>query len=129
MKKMRVVLVDDEIMIREGFKKLFNWEEHDCQVVGEASDGMEAMTVIEELLPDIVIMDINIPIMNGLKVIHQNHTHFLHFPASLHGKSRCAVTPPFSFSAYHNPYFCPHSNLILFCTFKIPILFPSSFAM
>ena len=33
MKKMRVVLVDDEIMIREGFKKLFNWEEHDCQVV------------------------------------------------------------------------------------------------
>lgn len=69
MKKMRVVLVDDEIMIREGFKKLFNWEEHDCQVVGEASDGMEALTVIEELLPDIVIMDINIPIMNGLKVI------------------------------------------------------------
>ena len=45
MKKMRVVLVDDEIMIREGFKKLFNWEEHDCQVVGEASDGMEALTV------------------------------------------------------------------------------------
>ena len=69
MKKMRVVLVDDEIMIREGFKKLFNWEEHDCQVVGEASDGMEALTVIEKLLPDIVIMDINIPIMNGLKVI------------------------------------------------------------
>ena len=73
MKKMRVVLVDDEIMIREGFKKLFNWEEHDCQVVGEASDGMEALTVIEELLPDIVIMDINIPIMNGLKVIQTWH--------------------------------------------------------
>ena len=36
MRKMHVVLVDDEIMIREGFKKLFNWEEHDCQVVGEA---------------------------------------------------------------------------------------------
>ena len=69
MKKMRVVLVDDEIMIREGFKKLLNWEEHDCQMVGEASDGMEALTVIEKLLPDIVIMDINIPIMNGLKVI------------------------------------------------------------
>ena len=75
MKKMRVVLVDDEIMIREGFKKLFNWEEHDCQVVGEASDGMEALTVIEELLPDIVIMDINIPIMNGLKVIQPFSFH------------------------------------------------------
>ena len=56
MRKMRVVLVDDEIMIREGFKKLFNWEEHDCQVVGEAADGMEALTVIEELLPDMIFV-------------------------------------------------------------------------
>ena len=69
MKKLRVLLVDDEIMIREGFKHLFDWETHDCQVVGEAADGMEAMNQIDALQPDIVIMDINIPIMNGLKVI------------------------------------------------------------
>lgn len=69
MKKLRVLLVDDEIMIREGFKRLFDWEAHDCQVVGEAADGMEAVSKIDELCPDIVIMDINIPIMNGLKVI------------------------------------------------------------
>ena len=69
MKKLRVVLVDDEIMIREGFKRLFDWEAHDCQVVGEAADGMEALAQIDALRPDIVIMDINIPIMNGLKVI------------------------------------------------------------
>ena len=69
MKKLRVLLVDDEIMIREGFKRLFDWEGHDCQVVGEAADGMEALTKIDSLQPDIVIMDINIPIMNGLKVI------------------------------------------------------------
>lgn len=69
MKKLRVLLVDDEIMIREGFKRLFKWEEHDCEVVGEAADGMEALTQIDLLQPDIVIMDINIPIMNGLKVI------------------------------------------------------------
>ena len=69
MKKLRVVLVDDEIMIREGFKRLFDWESHDCQVVGEAADGMEALAQIDALRPDIVIMDINIPIMNGLKVI------------------------------------------------------------
>ena len=43
MKKLRVLLVDDEIMIREGFKRLFDWEAHDCQVVGEAADGMEAL--------------------------------------------------------------------------------------
>ena len=69
MKKLRVLLVDDEIMIREGFKHLFDWEAHDCQVVGEAAYGMEAMNQIDALQPDIVIMDINIPIMNGLKVI------------------------------------------------------------
>ena len=69
MKKLRVLLVDDEIMIREGFKRLFDWEAHDCEVVGEAADGMEAIAQIDTLRPDIVIMDINIPIMNGLKVI------------------------------------------------------------
>ena len=69
MKKLRVLLVDDEIMIREGFKRLFDWEAHGCEVVGEAADGMEALAQIDALKPDIVIMDINIPIMNGLKVI------------------------------------------------------------
>ena len=69
MKNLRVLLVDDEIMIREGFKRLFDWQAHDCEVVGEAGDGMEALAKIDTLRPDIVIMDINIPIMNGLKVI------------------------------------------------------------
>ena len=69
MKKLRVLLVDDEIIIREGFKRLFDWEAHDCEIIGEASDGMEALAQIDNLCPDIVIMDINIPIMSGLKVI------------------------------------------------------------
>ena len=69
MKKLNVLLVDDEIIIREGFKRLFDWEAHGCEVVGEAGDGMEALAKIDSLRPDIVIMDINIPIMNGLKVI------------------------------------------------------------
>ena len=69
MKKLRVLLVDDEIIIRRGFRQLFDWEAHDFEVVGEATDGMEALSQIDSLNPDIVIMDINIPIMNGLKVI------------------------------------------------------------
>lgn len=76
MKKLRVLLVDDEIMIREGFKSLFDWESHDCEVVGEAADGMEAMAQIDALLPDIVIMDINIPILNGLKVIQRSRLKY-----------------------------------------------------
>lgn len=69
--KLRVLLVDDEIMIREGFKKLFDWQVHDCQVIDEAADGAQALNKIDSLVPDLVIMDINIPIMNGLKVIQQ----------------------------------------------------------
>ena len=69
MRKLRVLLVDDEIMIREGFKKLFDWNAHDCEVAGEACDGMEALTKIDSLKPDVVIMDINIPIISGLKAI------------------------------------------------------------
>ena len=69
MKKLKVLLVDDEIIIRQGFRQLFDWEAHNCEVVGEAADGMEALSQIDALDPDIVTMDINIPIMNGLKVI------------------------------------------------------------
>ena len=76
MRRLRVLLVDDEIMIREGFKKLFDWEAHDCEVIGEAGDGMEAMTQIDLNKPDIVIMDINIPILNGLKVIQMSRLKY-----------------------------------------------------
>ena len=76
MKKLQVVLVDDEIMIREGFKRLFDWASHDCEVIGEAADGMEALAQIDHLQPDIVIMDINIPIINGLKVIQTSRMRY-----------------------------------------------------
>ena len=76
MKKLQVVLVDDEIMIREGFKRLFDWAAHDCEVIGEAADGMEALAQIDHLQPDIVIMDINIPIINGLKVIQTSRMRY-----------------------------------------------------
>jgi len=69
MRKRRVLLVDDEIMIREGFKRLFDWNKHDCEVVGDASDGVSAINQVDICKPDIVIIDINIPIINGLEVI------------------------------------------------------------
>lgn len=62
-------------MIREGFKRLFDWAAHDCEVVGEAADGMEALAQIDALQPDIAIMDINIPILNGLKVIQRSRVN------------------------------------------------------
>ncbi len=72
MNKLKVLLVDDEVKIREGFKRLLDWEEHDLEVIGEASDGLEALSKIDEYKPNIVVVDINIPIMNGLKVIEMS---------------------------------------------------------
>ena len=63
MNKLKVLLVDDEVKIREGFKRLFDWESHDLEVIGEASDGLEDLSRIDEYKPNIVVMDINIPIM------------------------------------------------------------------
>ena len=48
MNKLKVLLVDDEVKIREGFKRLFDWESHDLEVIGEASDGLEALSRIDE---------------------------------------------------------------------------------
>ena len=76
MKKMRVLLVDDEIMIREGFKRLFDWEAHDCEVIGEAADGVQALAQIDELRPDIAIINKNNPIKNGQEVIRRSRAKY-----------------------------------------------------
>ena len=57
MRNLKVLLADDEYTIREGFKRLFDWEQHGCSLVGEAADGREALDKIGALRPDIVIMD------------------------------------------------------------------------
>ena len=60
MNNCRVLLADDEAAILEGYKLLFDWEKYQCEVVGTAMDGREAVEKARELKPDIVIMDINI---------------------------------------------------------------------
>lgn len=65
----RVLLVDDEENILEGYQKVFDWARYQCEVVGTALDGEEAVEKARELRPDIVIMDINLPKINGLEAI------------------------------------------------------------
>jgi DNA-binding NarL/FixJ family response regulator len=60
----RIVLVDDHVLVRQGLKSLI--ERDGFQVVGEASDGQEALRQVELLQPDIVVMDISMPTFNGL---------------------------------------------------------------
>ncbi|MHA7967543.1 response regulator [Paenibacillus sp. CAU 1782] len=61
----RVLIVDDEILIRQGIKHFMNWEQEGFQIVGEASNGIEALRMIQELSPHIVITDIVMPLMDG----------------------------------------------------------------
>ena len=75
MSKIRVILVDDHTLLRGGLRALLGYYD-DIEVVGEARDGHEAIARVNELHPDIVLMDIVMPGMNGVeatRIIHQDH--------------------------------------------------------
>ena len=62
---LRVLLVDDHVVVREGLKTLIN-NETDMQVVGEATDGREVRELAAQLRPDVVVMDVSMPHLNGI---------------------------------------------------------------
>ena len=66
----KVVIADDHVMIREGIKKLVEID-GDISVVGEASDGYECLEAIDRFHPDVVLLDINMPNMNGLQALER----------------------------------------------------------
>src|SRR5437660_6738552 len=60
----RVVLADDHTLVRQGLRALL--EREGFQVAGEASDGQEAVRLVPELHPDVAVLDISMPLLNGL---------------------------------------------------------------
>ena len=65
-RKLTVFLVDDESIIRNGMKKLFDWESNGFTITGEAENGRDALPLILSLKPDIIITDLKMPFCDGI---------------------------------------------------------------
>lgn len=99
MEKLRVVVVEDEYYVRKGIIQSFDWEKLDCEIVGEAANGKAGMEVVEECRPDLVIVDIEMPVMDGIEMVRR-----------LKGKQ---CTAEFIFLTAHQKFTYVHSALKL----------------
>jgi two-component system, NarL family, response regulator DegU len=66
----KIIIIDDHQLFREGVKRILDFEKT-FEVVAEGDDGSEALTLVEEYQPDVVIMDINMPTLNGVEATRQ----------------------------------------------------------
>lgn len=82
----KIVVIDDETVVRSGIVMETDWASISCEVVGEAANGVEGLEVIEKYRPDIVICDIRMPIMDGLEMLKRlresgNSTYVIYLSA------------------------------------------------
>ncbi len=73
----RILIVDDQRLMREGLQTILNMES-DMQVVGLAEDGEMALEMVPELKPDVILMDIRMPRMDGVEATRQIHRQYPH---------------------------------------------------
>ncbi len=70
MSKIKVLLVDDHTIVRQGIKALLDTQE-DIEVIGEAEDGREAIEKAKQMVPDVIVIDVTMPNLNGIEATHQ----------------------------------------------------------
>jgi DNA-binding NarL/FixJ family response regulator len=70
---MRLLVVDDHAVVRQGLVRMLQ-EEPDMEVVGEASNGQMAVELARQLMPDVILMDISMPVMGGIEATRVIHT-------------------------------------------------------
>jgi len=70
MKQITVLLAEDHMIVREGFRKMLELED-DFEIVGEAQDGRAAVALVKKFHPEVVLMDIAMPLLNGLEATRQ----------------------------------------------------------
>ncbi|ULO06208.1 response regulator transcription factor [Paenibacillus sp. 19GGS1-52] len=68
MKRYKILIADDHFVVREGLKLIMETNEQ-FQIVGEAGNGQEAIDLIDEVSPDVILMDLNMPVMSGLEAM------------------------------------------------------------
>lgn len=83
----KVVVVEDEDIIRKGLIYNIDWAELGCIAVAEARNGIEGIAVIKEVNPDIVVVDINMPVMDGLDMIRETYDQYDYAAIILSGYS------------------------------------------
>ena len=83
MATIHVLVVDDHTLVRDGIRALLQLTT-DVEVVGEATNGKEALEAVKELSPNVVLMDLSMPIMNGLEATRRIRREF---PGDLLSKS------------------------------------------
>lgn len=72
----KVMIVDDETIILSGIKSLVNWEEHDCELAATARNGQDALDQMRKIPIDIVLADINMPVMDGMTLMKKASEEF-----------------------------------------------------
>ena len=92
---MRVMVVEDEEMIRKGIVMAVDWAALDCIVVGEAANGEQALAVAEDCQPTLIITDLKMPKMDGLEMVrrlrechHSDRLRFVRLRADGHPSGR-----------------------------------------
>lgn len=68
---MKILIVDDELLVRIGIKSCIEWNKYGMEIVGEASDGIDALEQIRLLHPDVVLLDIKMPNMDGIELMQK----------------------------------------------------------
>jgi len=68
--KIRLMIVDDHPLFRAGLRRVLEMEP-DLTIIGEAVDGQQALDQARKLTPDVILMDVNLPILNGLQVTRE----------------------------------------------------------
>lgn len=65
----KIIIVDDEPLIRRGLREKIDWNSLDFEIIGEAANGLDALKLVKSLDPDVIITDMKMPVMDGIKLL------------------------------------------------------------